>query len=75
MARGKPTPRNEFVLFDILFEDGSQSSNRRVPLEVVSGLDGDEPALAFFEAAEREIVERSGRPRPAIKSVTRVKRR
>jgi hypothetical protein len=75
MARSKPTARNDFVLFDIQYEDGSQSSNRRVPAEPVGGHEGEAPVLAFLEAAEREIADRSGRPRPAIKSIARVKRR
>lgn len=72
MARSKPTAKAEFVLFNIIYEDGSQSSNRKVPAELVGGLDGEAPALAFFAAAEREIEERSGRPRPAIKTIERV---
>ena len=47
MAR-KPGTRNagEFALFDVVYEDGSQRSNRRVPMAVLGGLDGDEPARA-----------------------------
>jgi hypothetical protein len=75
MARSKPSARSEFVLFDILYDDGSQSSNRKVPAGLVGGYEGDAPVRAFLEAAEREIAERSGRPRPSIKAVTRVKRR
>jgi hypothetical protein len=43
MAR-KPATRVEFTLFDVVYEDGSQRSNRRVPSEVMSGLYGDAPA-------------------------------
>ncbi|MDX2158824.1 MAG: hypothetical protein SFW09_20165 [Hyphomicrobiaceae bacterium] len=75
MARGKPSAKAEFVLFDVIYEDGSQSSNKKVPAEVVGGFDGDAPAKAFLEAIEREIVERSGRPRPAIKEVVRARRK
>ena len=31
-------PKNEFVFFDLLYEDGSQRSNRRVPAELLGGL-------------------------------------
>ena len=75
MARGKPTAKAEFVLFDVVYEDGSQSSNKKVPANVIGGFEGDVPAKAYLEAIEREITERSGRPRPAIKEVVRVKRR
>jgi hypothetical protein len=71
MGRRKPTAKAEFVLFNVLYEDGTQSSNRKVPEAVVGGLDGDEPARAVIEAQDREIALRSGRPRPAIKTITR----
>lgn len=71
MARKKPSSKAEFVLFDVLYEDGSASSNRRVPSAELSGLDGDKPAKAILEAQDREIAERSGRPRGAIKSIKR----
>ncbi len=73
MARGKPTARVEFVFFDVHYEDGSRTSNRKILLSEVSGLEGDEPAQAFFEAQDKEIEVRSGRAKPKIASVTRSK--
>ena len=73
MARRKPTARVEFVSFDIVYEDGTLSSNRKIAGAELSGLEGDEPAQAYFEAQDAEIAERSGRPRGPIKSVTRSK--
>ena len=70
MAR-KPATREEFVLFDVLYEDGSQRSNRRVPSEVLGGLDGDAPARAVIEEQDRLIAEKSGKPSLAVKSVRR----
>ncbi len=70
MAR-KPAAKREFVLFDVVYDDGTQRSNRRVPSEILGGLDGDEPARAVLEAQDRENAERSGRPAAAIKSVRR----
>lgn len=67
----KPKPENEFVLFDVLYEDGSKRSNRRVPSSELGGLDGDAPAQAIIEAQDRELGALSGNPRPRIKSVTR----
>ena len=43
MAR-KPTARAEYVMFNVYYEDGSQRSNRRVPADILGGIDGDEPA-------------------------------
>lgn len=70
MAR-KPTKRTEFVLFDVVYEDGSQRSNRKVPGEVLGGLDGDAPARAFIEEQDRAIAEKSGLPIMPIKTVKR----
>ena len=70
MAR-KPASRAEFTLFDVVYEDGSQRSNRRVPSEVLGGLDGDGPARAIIEEQDRLIAERSGTPAVAVKSVHR----
>jgi hypothetical protein len=70
MARKKPVD-GAFVLFDVIYEDGSRTSNRKVPGDQVGGLDGDTPAKAIIEAQDREIGERSGRPRGRIKTITR----
>jgi hypothetical protein len=70
MAR-KPTKRTEFVLFDVVYEDGTQRSNRKVPGEVLGGLDGDAPARAFIEGQDRAIAEKSGLPVMPIKTIKR----
>ena len=70
MAR-KPATRVEFTLFDVIYEDGSQRSNRRVPSDVLGGLDGDAPARAIIEEQDRLIAERSGTPPLAVKSMHR----
>lgn len=67
----KPTARNEFVLFDVIYEDGSQRSNRKVPAELLGGLDGDGPAKAEIEAQDKAIAEKSRMPPLAIKSIKR----
>ncbi len=70
MAR-KPAKRTEFVLFDVVYEDGSQRSNRKVPGELLGGLDGDAPARTFIEQQDREIAAKSGMPPLVIKSLRR----
>ena len=70
MAR-KPGARAEFVLFDVVYEDGSQRSNRRVPSSVLGGLDKDEPARAIIEEQDRAIAEKSGQAPVPIKSLRR----
>ncbi len=70
MAR-KPTRRTEFVLYDVIYEDGSQRSNRRVPSEALSGLEGEKAARAVIEQQDREIAQRSGQIPLRIKTIRR----
>jgi hypothetical protein len=70
MAR-KPATRAEFTLFDVFYEDGSQRSNRRVPSEILGGLDGDDPARTVIEEQDQVIAEKSGNRALAIKSIRR----
>jgi hypothetical protein len=72
MARKKSKPlETGYVLFDVLYEDGSRTSNRRVPRSILGGLDGDEPARQTIEEQDNAIAEKAGRPRVPIKSITR----
>jgi hypothetical protein len=72
MPKKPGTNKSEFVFFDVVYEDGSQRSNRRVPASAVGGLDGDAPARAAIEEQDREIAQRSGLAPLNIKSMTRV---
>ena len=65
-------PKGEFAFFDVVCEDGSQRSNRRVPAELLGGLDKDEPALGFIMEQDREIADKSGRAPLQIKTIQRV---
>ena len=67
----KPTARSEFVMFDVVYEDGSQRSNRKVDASLLGGLDGDEPAKAAIEEQDRAISEKSGLPPLEIKTIKR----
>jgi hypothetical protein len=60
-----------YALFDVLYEDGSRTSNRRVPRAILGGLDGDMPARAVIEEQENAIAEKAGRPPIPIKKITR----
>jgi hypothetical protein len=60
-----------FVLFDVVYEDGTQTSNRKVPAAELGGLDGDDPARTFVEIQDRKIGEMSGMPRGRIKLMKR----
>ncbi|MEN5081667.1 hypothetical protein ABE438_04200 [Bosea sp. TWI1241] len=62
---------SEFTMFDVVYEDGSRTSNRRVPTELLGGLDGDEPARDAIAEQDRLISEKSGKPPLAITTLTR----
>ena len=69
-ARQLPQDRGS-ILFDVVFEDGSRALNRRVPMEILGGLDGDQPARDLIEQQEVEIAEKAGRAPRAIQSLMR----
>ncbi len=71
MARKKDKIDTSFVLFDVLYEDGTRASNRKVPGAELGGLDGDAPAKTYIMDQDRKIADLSGKaPRP-IKSLIR----
>ncbi len=67
----KSRAASAFVMFDVVYADGTRSSNRKVAASALGGLDGDEPARGIIEAQDREIAAASGRPRSDVKSITR----
>jgi hypothetical protein len=71
MAKKKPNPKAEFVMYDVLYDDGSRTSNRRVPTSLLGGRDEEAEVKAFLAQQDREIAQMSGRPRGDIKQVTR----
>jgi hypothetical protein len=75
MAKKKQQVANGFVLFDVIYEDGTQTSNRKVPAADLGGLDGDAPARTFIEMQDRKISDVSGTSRGRIKSLARSRKR
>src|SRR6202044_730794 len=67
----KPGLNSEFVMFDVVYEDGTMRSNRKVPRALTGGIDGDKPAHGFLIEQDRDIAEKSGRPLAKIKSINR----
>jgi hypothetical protein len=67
----KPGLNSEFVMFDVVYEDGSQRSNRKVPRSLLGGIDGDKAAHGFLIEQDRDIAEKSGKAALKIKSVAR----
>ncbi|MAI46868.1 MAG: hypothetical protein CBC34_012985 [Hyphomicrobiaceae bacterium TMED74] len=74
MGRMKPKARQEFELFNVYYEDGSQTSNRKILVSELDVLmDRDEQIEAIIAAQDVEIAERSGRSRGPIASIEKVK--
>ncbi len=74
MARKQQARPSGFVLFDVVYEDGTQTSNRKVPATELGGLDGDDPARTIIEDQDQKIAEMSGARRSAIKSLARARK-
>jgi small subunit ribosomal protein S21 len=55
---------DEFILFDVLYEDGTRTSNRKVPGSELGEVDGDLLAKTYIEAQDRQIAEISGTADP-----------
>lgn len=70
---GKKRQRIEtgFVLFDIIYQDGTKSSRRKIPASEIGGLDGDINAKSLIEAQDRKISDMSGTQRGPIKTIVR----
>ena len=62
---------SDYILVDVLYEDGSRTSNRKVPAAELTGSDLDRAAMALIEAQDRKIAEASGMPRGAVKAIIR----
>jgi len=70
MARKKPRVDDSIVLFDVVYEDGTRSSRRRVSAAEMSG-HGDDHARTVIMAQDRKISDVSGRDRGSIRSIAR----
>ena len=75
MARKKPSTNVEAVVVNVLYEDGTQSSNRRIPGLELTGFDDDAVIRQAVEAQDDKIAELSGQKRGPIKSVQRIANR
>ena len=69
----KPTARVEFAFFNVIYEDGSQRSNRKVSADALNAYDKDAAIREAIEAQDKAISEKSGLPPLAIKSISPVK--
>ena len=76
MARKKPKGTNSsFMMFNVTYEDGMVTSNRRVSNELLDQTYGEafeDLARTAIENQDNEIAQRSGQRRAKIKSIQRV---
>ena len=76
MARRSTVRRvEEFILLDVLYEDGTRTSNGKVPGAELVDIDADLLAKTCIKAQDRQIAEICGKPRAPVKSLTHVRRR
>ena len=75
MARKKKSTKAAFVSFNVVYEDGSLSSNRRIPSELLEMIYGDEDIQAqvrtTIEEQDNRIAAKSGHRKAKIKSIMR----
>ena len=73
MARKKPKGKSAaFMVYNVTYEDGSISSNRRVPTELLDQSFGDallDLARTAIQEQDNEIARRSNQRRAKIKSI------
>ena len=76
MARNKSKGKKAaFVTFNVVYEDGMVTSNRRVSSELLDQSFGEtlqDLARTAIEDQDNEISKRSGQSRAKIKSIVRV---
>lgn len=71
MAKKKQPADAGYVLYDIFYEDGARTSNRKVPNAEIDTYAVEDSVRAFIEAQDRKIAEMSGNPRGPIKSISK----
>ena len=75
MARKKQKISDEVLLVNVVYEDGSQRSNRKVQVAELSGYDDEREIRQIIEAQDQKIAELSGARRAPIKAITKVGKR
>ncbi len=73
MGRVKQKALSRVALFDVCYKVGTVTSNRKVLMHELTGLDGEKRIQAVIEAQDEEIAKRSGKSRAPIKSIKRAK--
>ncbi len=70
MGRKKEKAIEGFVMFDVVYEDGTKSSRRKVAAATIAEF-GDDHAKTVIMDQDRKITEMSGHNRGSIVSINR----
>ena len=70
MAKKKEKAIEGFVMFDVVYEDGSRTSRRKVPAAAIAE-HGDDHAKTVIMDQDRKITEMSGNNRGQIVTINR----
>jgi len=70
MAKKKPKVAEGFLFFDVIYEDGTKSSRRKVSAAEIEDM-GEAHARTVIMDQDRKVAEMSGNSRGAIKSIAR----
>jgi hypothetical protein len=71
MAKKKDRVVDNFIMFDVLYADGTKSSRRKINAPGMDRDEADAYALTEIMTQDRKIAEVSGKPRGAIKELVR----
>ncbi len=74
MGRKSKSTKPNMLFFNVVYEDGSLSSNRKVSSELLDDRFGEDEidlARQVIERQDAEIAERSGVPKAKVKEVAR----
>jgi hypothetical protein len=71
MAKKKDRVVDNFIMFDVIYEDGTKSSRRKINAPGMSRDEADAFALTEIMNQDRKIAEMSGKDRGSIKELVR----
>ncbi len=71
MAKKKQKIEDNFVFFDVTYEDGSRSSHRKINAPGLAKDEVEAFALTEIMTQDRKIADLGGRNRGAVKSIER----
>jgi hypothetical protein len=71
MAKKKLRGDDSVILFDVIYDDGTRSSRRKVAASDLADSDDDDHAKTLIMAQDREIAKKSGNQRGTVKTIAR----